>query len=33
MALFFRNLRARPLLPIYDLHAQEFLEYVGAAHD
>jgi hypothetical protein len=33
MALFFRNLKARPLLPVYDLHAQEFLEYVGAAHD
>jgi hypothetical protein len=33
LALFFRNLRARPLLPVYDLHAQEFLEYVGAAHD
>jgi hypothetical protein len=33
MATFFHNLRARPLLPIYDLHAQEFLEYVGVAHD
>jgi hypothetical protein len=33
MALFFRNLRSRPLLPVYDLHAQEFLEYVEAAHD
>jgi hypothetical protein len=33
MAMFFRNLRSRPLLPLYDLHAQEFLEYVGAAHD
>jgi hypothetical protein len=33
LALFFRNLRSRPLLPVYDLHAQEFLEYVGAAHD
>ena len=33
MALFFRNLRSRPLLPVYDMHAQEFLEYVGAAHD
>lgn len=32
-ALFFYNLRSRPLLPVYDLHAQEFLEYVGAAHD
>ena len=33
MAMFFRNLRSRPLLPVYDLHAQEFLEYAGAAHD
>lgn len=33
LALFFRNLRSQPLLPVYDLHAQEFLEYVGAAHD
>jgi hypothetical protein len=33
MALFFRNLRSRPMLPLYDMHAQEFLEYVGAAHD
>lgn len=33
MAMFFRNLRSRPLLPLYDLHAQEFLEYAGAAHD
>jgi hypothetical protein len=33
LALFFRNLRSRPLLPLYDLHAQEFLDYVGAAHD
>ncbi len=33
LALFFRNLRSRPLLPVYDLHAQEFLDYVGAAHD
>lgn len=32
-AFFFRNLRSRPLLPVYDLHAQEFLEYVGAAHE
>lgn len=32
-AMFFRNLRQRPLLPVYDLHGQEFLEYVGAAHD
>jgi hypothetical protein len=33
LALFFRNLRSRPLLPVYDLHAQEFLEYVEVAHD
>lgn len=33
LALFFRNLRARPLLPLYDLHAQEFLEYARAEHD
>jgi hypothetical protein len=33
LALFFRNLRTRPLLPAYDMHAQEFLEYVGAAHE
>ena len=33
MALFFRNLRSRPLLPLYDQHAQEFLEYAGVAHD
>jgi hypothetical protein len=33
LAVFFRNLRSRPLLPVYDMHAQEFLEYVGAAHD
>jgi hypothetical protein len=32
-AFFFRNLRARPLLPVYDLHAQEFLEYVGVGHE
>jgi hypothetical protein len=32
-AFFFRNLRSRPLLPVYDMHAQEFLEYVGAAHE
>jgi hypothetical protein len=32
-ALFFRNLRSRPLLPAYDLHAQQFLEYAGAAHE
>jgi hypothetical protein len=33
LALFFHNLRSRLLLPVYDLHAQEFLEYAGAAHD
>jgi len=33
LAFFFRNLSSRPLLPLYDLHAQEFLDYVGAAHD
>ncbi len=33
VAFFFRNLRSRPLLPLYDMHAQEFLDYVGAAHD
>jgi hypothetical protein len=33
LALFFRNLSSRPLLPVYDLHAQEFLEYVGASHE
>ncbi len=33
LAMFFHNLRSRPLLPVYDLHAQEFLEYVEAAHD
>src|SRR5207302_2197179 len=32
-AFFCRNLRSRPLLPVYDMHAQEFLEYVGAAHE
>jgi hypothetical protein len=32
-AFYFRNLRQRPLLPVYDLHAQEFLDYVGVAHD
>jgi hypothetical protein len=32
-AVFFRNLRSVPMLPVYDMHAQEFLEYVGAAHD
>jgi len=33
MALFFRNLRLRPLVPVYDLHGQEFLEYAGVAHE
>jgi hypothetical protein len=33
MAMFLRNLRSRPLLPVYDMHAQEFLEYAGVAHD
>ncbi len=33
LAYFLRNLRQRPLLPAYDLHAQEFLEYAGVAHD
>jgi hypothetical protein len=33
LATFFHNLRTRPLLPIYDLHAGEFLDYVGVAHD
>ncbi len=33
MAMFFRNLKSRPMLPLYDQHAQEFLEYVGAAHE
>jgi len=33
MALYFRNLKSRPLLPVYDLHAQEFLEYAAASHD
>lgn len=32
LAVFFHNLRSRPLLPVYDLHAQEFLDYVGAVH-
>jgi len=32
-AMFWRNLRSEPLLPVYDVHAQEFLEYVVAAHD
>jgi len=29
LAYFFHNLRKRPLLPEFDLHAQEFLEYAG----
>jgi hypothetical protein len=33
LALYFRNLKSRPLLPVYDMHAQEFLEYVGVSHD
>jgi len=33
LAYFFRNLRSRPLLPVYDQHAQEFLEYAEAAHE
>lgn len=33
MAVFFHYLRSRPLLPAYDLHAQDFLEYVGSAHE
>jgi hypothetical protein len=33
LAYFFHNLRSRPLLPEYDLHAQEFLDYAGVAHD
>jgi hypothetical protein len=33
LATFFHNLRTRPLLPIYDLHAVEFLDYAGVAHD
>jgi hypothetical protein len=33
MATFLRNLKSRPLLPAYDMHAQEFLEYVGVGHD
>jgi hypothetical protein len=33
LAYFFRNLRSRPMLPAYDLHAQEFLDYAGVAHD
>jgi hypothetical protein len=33
LATFFHNLRTRPLLPVYDLHAQEFLDYAGVAHE
>jgi hypothetical protein len=33
VAMFFRNLRSLPLLPVYDLHAQEFLDYAEAAHE
>jgi len=33
VAYFFRNMRSRSLLPEYDLHAQEFLDYAGVAHD
>jgi len=33
LAYFFHNLRQRPLLPEYDMHAQEFLDYAGVAHD
>jgi hypothetical protein len=33
LAYFFRNLRSRPMLPEYDMHAQEFLDYAGVAHD
>ncbi len=33
MAMFFRNLRSRPLLPLYDQHGREFLEYAGVAHE
>ena len=33
MAFFFRNLKSRPLVPVYDLHGQEFLEYAGVSHD
>jgi len=32
-AMFWHNLKARPLLPLYDMHAQEFLEYVEAGHE
>src|SRR5215470_1601885 len=32
-AMFWHNLRSRPLLPVYDMHAQEFLEYAGVGHD
>ena len=33
MALFFHFLRSKPMLPAYDMHAVEFLDYVGVAHD
>ena len=33
MAVFFHNLRSRPLMPVYDMHAQEFLEYAGVGHE
>jgi hypothetical protein len=32
LAMFFRNLRQRPLLPMYDLHVMELLETVHDAH-
>lgn len=33
LAYFFHKLRQKPLLPEYDMHAQEFLDYAGVAHD
>jgi hypothetical protein len=33
VAVFLRNLKSRPLLPVYDMHAQEFLEYAAASHE
>jgi hypothetical protein len=33
LAYFCHNLRQRPMLPEYDMHAQEFLDYAGVAHD
>jgi hypothetical protein len=33
LAYFFHHLRQRPLLPAYDMHAREFLDYAGVAHD